>query len=154
MYCYLFAYSWGGCCYPHLGHCHTSAVSTAVPSVPSTPSVLSESALPASTRAPWLPSYAWQSSCAHDHTTQPWTAIYATTIVSGCKWVWIWTLSIDRSIDRSKIYFLMIYYYSKQSVCWMLQGLHRVLAEMHCTPTLSKWCQRSAELFCIFCSSE
>lgn len=59
-----------------------------------------------------------------------------------------------RSIDRSKIYFLMIYYYSKQSVCWMLQGLHRVLAEMHCTPTLSKWCQRSAELFCIFCSSE
>lgn len=58
------------------------------------------------------------------------------------------------SIDRSKIYFLMIYYYSKQSVCWMLQGLHRVLAEMHCTPTLSKWCQRSAELFCIFCSSE
>lgn len=60
----------------------------------------------------------------------------------------------DRSIDRSKIYFLMIYYYSKQSVCWMLQGLHRVLAEMHCTPTLSKWCQRSAELFCIFCSSE
>lgn len=63
-------------------------------------------------------------------------------------------LSIYRSIDRSKIYFLMIYYYSKQSVCWMLQGLHRVLAEMHCTPTLSKWCQRSAELFCIFCSSE
>lgn len=62
--------------------------------------------------------------------------------------------TIDRSIDRSKIYFLMIYYYSKQSVCWMLQGLHRVLAEMHCTPTLSKWCQRSAELFCIFCSSE
>lgn len=84
-FCCFFAYSCDGYRWPH-HKCqqHFSAVHSATDCSSWALSVPPESVLPASTSSAWWPSW------AHDHITQPWTAIpKTTTIIRGNKLVWI-----------------------------------------------------------------